>query len=39
MLKLAERLEAGFGAVGANHHELLSSGEVEFMVDPNRISI
>jgi hypothetical protein len=36
---MTEGFETGWGSVGACHGELLSSVEVELMVDQNRISI
>ncbi|MNL27349.1 hypothetical protein D3C87_1489360 [compost metagenome] len=39
MLQVAKRLDTGFGDVGAGHDELLSSGEVELIIEPDRISI
>jgi hypothetical protein len=39
MLQMTKRLDTGFGDVGAGHDELLSSGEVEFIIEPDGISI
>ncbi|MNS82432.1 hypothetical protein D3C72_1161780 [compost metagenome] len=39
MLQMTERFDSGLDAIGACHGELLSSREVEPMLDPNRISI
>ncbi|MCY1176857.1 hypothetical protein D9M73_171440 [compost metagenome] len=39
MLQMTERFDSGLDAIGACHGELLSSREVESMLDPNRISI
>jgi hypothetical protein len=36
---MTKRLDTGLDGVGACHGELLSSGEVEPIIDPDRISI